>query len=557
MGEVEAHRPGSSADAQRRSDVQYAVSRVLSEAENIQDAVRGLLRALAEALGWDYAGLWLPSDDDSHLRCADTWAESDPLVGEFARASRESRFERGRGLPGKCWAEGKAMWLSAVQPDPTLPRVPVAHAANLYGGLAFPIITRDGIAGVVECFTRERETVTPELLRFTESIGRQFGQFLQRRAVEERLEENEARYSAIVNGALDAIIAMDEDGFVLEFNPAAERMFGFSRQEALGREMAAMIVPSGLRDAHRAGLRRYRTSGTSSLIERRLELQGLHRDGHEFPVELTIARVRIGARWTFLGYLRDITERQHNERERELLMEREREAYEAAVSANALKDEFLAALSHELRTPLNAILGWSAMLTKGVVAPERFLKIATTIHRNAEAQQRLVEDMLDVSAFLAGRMRMQIEEITLDQPVTSAWEIVRPAAVAKRVNVDLAVPPIQLRGDRMRLQQVFWNLLGNAVKFTPRGGSITVTGALQQRMVVVAVTDTGLGIDPTFLPYVFDRFRQGRDSRWQGGLGLGLAIVKQIVEAHGGTVSADSRGPGLGACFTVRIPTES
>jgi PAS domain S-box-containing protein len=542
--------------AQRRADVQYAVSRVLGEAATVEQAVRQLLPALGNALGWDYAGLWLPDDTGTSLVCADTWTIANPAVEAFADASREWKFEPGHGLPGKCWAANEAMWLSAVQPEPQLPRVQFARAANLFGGLAFPITNRDGVAGVVECFTRERETVTPELLRLTESIGRQIGQFLQRRAAEEQLEANEARYSAIANWALDAIVVIDEQGNVLEFNPAAERMFGYSREQAIGREMAAMLIPQQFRDAHRAGLRHHRESAESSILERRLELRACHRDGSEFPVELTITRMRAGDRWTFLGFIRDITERQRSERERDALMVSEREARDAAVAANAMKDEFLAALSHELRTPLNAILGWTSMLMKGAVEPERFLKIAATVHRNADAQRQLVDDMLDISAFLAGRMRLQVEELTLDQPVARAWEVVRPAAEGKHVSVNIAVPPIRVRGDAMRLQQVFWNLLGNAVKFTPRDGRVTVSARVENAIALIDVTDNGVGIDPGFLPHVFDRFRQGRDSRSLGGLGLGLAIVKQIVEAHGGTVAVQSGGAGQGTSFSITIAVD-
>jgi PAS domain S-box-containing protein len=552
---TEVFRSSDQADAQRRADVQLAVSRVLGEARTVDDAVPALLPALAEALNWDYAALWLVAE--RHLLCADTWTIDDPETAAFARESGAGRLESGQGLPGRCWAERTAIWLSAAQQDPTLPRLALARQARLFGGLAFPVVNVNGVVGVVECFTREPETITPELLRLAEALGRQIGQFLQRRAAEERLEENEARYAAIVNGALDAIIAIDENGEIVEFNTAAEQMFGYLREDAVGHEMATLIIPPALRDAHRAGLRRHQQSGRSPLLERRVELMACRRDGSQFAVELTITRMRVREHWRFLGFVRDISERKQHEREREGLIAREREAHDEARSANALKDEFLAALSHEIRTPLNAVLGWSDLLLKGTVEPERVRHIARIIKRNAAVQHRLIEDMLDLSTFVSGRMRIGAEPVLIAEPVHAACDVVRPAAEAKHVRLVSTIPPVRVIGDKMRLQQVFWNLLTNAVKFTPTGGSVAAAGQVDGDQAVIRVTDTGCGIEAAFLPFVFDRFRQGARFAATGWRRPGPRIVKQIVEAHGGTVTAHSDGIGRGATFTVSMPLES
>lgn len=322
--------------------------------------------------------------------------------------------------------------------------------------------------------------------------------------------------------------------------------------------MAELIIPPEMRDAHREGLRRQRESGESGesgesrILERRLELRACRRDGSQFAVELTISRFEGHGEGAFIGFLRDITERQRHAEEREALLVRERAALHDASAASRLKDEFLAALSHELRTPLNAILGWAQMLESGAVAPERIPRAIGAVRRNAEVQQQIVNDMLDLSAFITGRVRLSLEPIAVNKPIAAAWESTKPAADAKRVTMSVSLPDAIVAGDALKLQQVFWNLFGNAVKFTPPGGTIRVTGAVEGQSVKVRVRDSGSGIDAAFLPFVFDRFRQAPNSR--GGLGLGLAIVRQIVEAHGGTVSAHSDGPGRGTAFVVELP---
>ena len=241
---------------------------------------------------------------------------------------------------------------------------------------------------------------------------------------------------------------------------------------------------------------------------------------------------------------------------RDLLMALHRARGEAE-SANQLKDEFLLTLSHELRTPLNAILGWTSMLVRGQIPPNRLARVFQSLDRNAQAQAQLIADVLDVSRIITGKLQMQSAVVDVCEIVARAVDTVRPAAAAK--GIVIVVPDAAdcfIRGDPDRLQQVFWNLLSNAIKFTPAGGSVTVTVARDSGSVAVAVGDTGIGIPSEFVPFVFDRFRQAdqRTTRAHGGLGLGLSIVKQLTELHGGSVTASSAGPGLGARFEVRLP---
>jgi PAS domain S-box-containing protein len=234
-------------------------------------------------------------------------------------------------------------------------------------------------------------------------------------------------------------------------------------------------------------------------------------------------------------------------------------ARETAEIANRLKDEFLATVSHELRTPLNAVLGWTSLLRSTQMDDSRRTKALETIDRNARLQQKIVEDLLDVSRIVAGQLRLEKEPMPFRPVVESAIESIRPLAAAKSIGltVELGDDPAILIGDHARLQQVIWNLLSNAIKFTPEGGAVRVALDVIESRVELAVADTGVGIAPAFLPHVFERFRQEdqRVTRAHGGLGLGLAIVRHLTEMHGGSVAAVSAGEGKGATFIVRLPT--
>ena len=253
----------------------------------------------------------------------------------------------------------------------------------------------------------------------------------------------------------------------------------------------------------------------------------------------------------------EIAERVRIEKERLALLEREQLARTQAESVNRMKDEFLATLSHELRTPLNAILGWAHLLTTGKADPSTAQRALNVIRNNAMAQSQLIEDILDVSRIIGGKLRLNLAPVRLRDVMEAALDSVVPAAEAKGITIDRQLEDLDpIAGDRDRLQQVFWNLLSNAVKFTPRDGRVTVRVARFEHDALISVEDTGIGITAEFLPYVFDRFSQadGSATRRHGGLGLGMAIVRYLVELHGGTVRAESAGENRGATFTASIP---
>ena len=302
------------------------------------------------------------------------------------------------------------------------------------------------------------------------------------------------------------------------------------------------------------------------LLKGAISRQELPRAVHN-AVEKVALRRKVEERTAELAEANEALQKMYGEQEElvrqrtaelSLAMVREQEARKQAEEANRIKDEFLATLSHELRTPLNAILGWAQVLRTGQVDEGTTARALEAVERNARAQAQLISDLLDVSRIITGKLRLELKPVELPRIIDAALDSVRPAADAKgiriRLALDRAVGP--LVGDPDRLQQVIWNLLSNAIKFTPQGGSVEVRLGQREGQAEIAVQDTGAGIRPDFVPYVFDRFRQAESSttRQHGGLGLGLSIVRHMVELHGGTVRVESPGEGHGATFTVRLP---
>jgi PAS domain S-box-containing protein len=369
-------------------------------------------------------------------------------------------------------------------------------------------------------------------------------------------EEEARRLAAIIEATTDFVAVTDIEGPLVYVNRAGRRMVGLPEEGGTEGYRRGSLSPAWVYERTRRewlpeALREGSASGEGALLTL---------DGKEIPVSFVLLVHRDGAgepRYVST-VARDISERKRAEAERELLLAREQAARVQAEEANRLKDEFLATLSHELRTPLTAILGWAHMLKAGGLDEKTARRAVEIVERNALVQRQLVEDVLDVSRIVTGQLRIEQDAVELLDVVQAALDSVRPAAGAKRVELQCSFDPRagRVTGDAARLQQVVWNLLSNAVKFTPSGGVVRIAVERLLAQTRITVSDTGQGIAPDFLPYVFDRFRQadGSTTRQHGGLGLGLAIVRHLVEAHGGSVHAYSAGAGQGATFTVDLP---
>jgi PAS domain S-box-containing protein len=367
--------------------------------------------------------------------------------------------------------------------------------------------------------------------------------------------EAQAYLAAIVGCSDDAIMSKNLDGVIQSANGAAERLFGYTAAELIGRNIR-ILIPEERQVEEDVILARIRRG---ERIEH-FETVRVAKDGRRLDISLTVSPV-LDSQGRIIGVskiARDITEKKRAAAERERLLEAERVARGEAERASRVKDEFVAMVSHELRTPLNAILSWTELMMRGRDDPKVMERGLEVVARNTRVQAQLISDLLDVSRIVAGKLRLDIQNLDLPSIVSDAVDTVRQDAAAKNIEIrtDLAVSG-PLAGDPARIQQVVWNLLSNAVKFTPPGGSISVAVREVGTQAEIVVSDDGAGISAEFLPHVFDRFLQADRSTTKryGGLGLGLAIVKHLVELHGGRVSAESGGPGKGSSFTIRLPT--
>jgi PAS domain S-box-containing protein len=372
--------------------------------------------------------------------------------------------------------------------------------------------------------------------------------------------DSKERIRLLIEGVEDyAILMLDSQGRVISWNSGAERITGYREHEILGSDLSVFFPPEDIK----TGKPRHLLEAAAA--EGRCEDEGwrVRKDNSRYWASAVTT-----ALWDEMGQLRgfakvthDITRRKEAEEERERLLRQEKEAREEAESAGRLKDEFLATISHELRTPLTSILGWARLFSIGKVPDHQIRQGMDVIAKNAQAQAQLIDDILDTSRIITGRLQLDAQPVEIDRILQAVVDVVRPSAELKGVDLNVVIHARRevVLGDAGRLRQAIWNLLSNAVKFSNEGGRVEARLARAGNQVEITVSDNGVGIDPQFMPHIFERFRQadGGHTRGYGGLGLGLAITRHIVEMHGGGVSASSSGKGQGATFKIRLPLTS
>jgi len=385
----------------------------------------------------------------------------------------------------------------------------------------------------------------------------------------EQAEQTWGLLAAIVESSEDAVVSKTLNGIVTSWNSAAERLFGFSADEMIGQSITR-VIPQELLHEEEEILSKLRKGERID----RYETARVTKEGRRLEISLTISPIR-DSRGNIVGAAKiahDITERRNAERERqkreallsklvaerELFLESERAARSEAERLGHLKDEFLATLSHELRTPLNAIQGWATLLQQPNVSPGDLARGLQVIERNVRVQADFINDLLDMSRIISGKLHLDVQPLFLHEVINNAIETVRQSALSKNIRIQpmLDTRIGLVRGDPTRLQQILWNLLSNAIKFTPKAGRVQVILESVNSHAEVSIEDTGVGIKAEFLPHVFERFRQAdaATTRQFGGLGLGLSLVKSLVELHGGSVRVKSPGENQGSTFIVSLP---
>jgi len=587
---------------ERRLEAQFQVSRILASSDSMSTAAPALLQAIGESVGWELGQLWTVDRPANVLRCLAAWRLPSATDGGFEEASRSRTFSRGKGLPGRIWETRTSEWIADIATEANFARAPFAARAGLRSAFGLPIMVDHEVSGVMEFFSCNNHTPDQSLLGIMNIIGQQIGHFVERKRIEEeraQSHDREQRARLEIETAIDrmkrvqtvtdvalAHLSMDEllaelltrvreamnvdTVAILLLEPSGDELLAWAAKGLEEEVEMGVRIPVGAGFAGKVSATKrpviINDIENADILNPLLREKGIRALlGVPLLVEGRVIGVMHTGRFTCSQFTDDdtrllqlVADRIALAIDNARLFEEERTARREAEAANRAKDEFLTTLSHELRTPLTPIIGWIHMIRNGILPDKETIHGLSVIDKNSQALKRLINDLLDMSAILSGKMRMEDLPVSLEQVVREAVETVRPLAAAGNIEIAINFHDWHnevVSGDRARLVQVFWNLLHNAVKFSSAGGRVEVDVSASEFETIVQIQDKGQGIAPEFLPFVFERFRQadGSKTRAHGGLGLGLALVKSFVESHKGTVEAESEGTG-GSRFTVRLP---
>ncbi|MDQ6788451.1 MAG: PAS domain-containing protein [Acidobacteriota bacterium] len=521
----------------------------IGAALNLDEDLRSVLRrctdALVEHLGVAFARIWTHNESENTL-------ELEASSGLYTHLDgAHSRVPVGKFKIGLIAEERKPHLTNEVLSDERVSDKEWAKREGMIAFAGYPLILEDRLVGVMSAFARK--PLTNVTLQAMESVSNAIANGIERKKSEAALRESELQLRTLADAVPQLVWMAEADGFIFWYNERWYSYTGTAPKDMEGWGWQSVHDPEILPQV----MERWTQSiATGKKFEMEFPLRGADGKFRWFLTRVNPLRDSQNRIVRWFGTNTDIDDQRSAAKERERLLESEQAARAEAENANRLKDDFLATLSHELRTPLTSILGWSRMLGAGQLDGEQASRALETIERNAKAQSQLIEDVLDVSRIVSGKMRLNVRLVDLFEVIETAIDAVRPAADAKNIRLQRILDSNvgKISGDSDRLQQIIWNLLSNAIKFTPKGGRVQIKLERVNSHVELVVADNGQGIDPEVLPFIFERFRQSDSTttRAHGGLGLGLAIVRHLVELHGGSVAAASSGQG--STFTVCFP---
>jgi two-component system CheB/CheR fusion protein len=519
-----------------RLAIERGVAQALAESGTPDAAFTKVLECFAKEFPISVGEIWWPTRD-RRLERALFYVSPPSAKERFGKEFGECEFESGEQLVGRVFEEGKAVWCTDVADPDTFMRREVAANLGLVAGFGFPIRAGRDVLGVVAIFSQDRLSADESLLNTLEALGRSMGEFMARWDVESRAK----RLAAITASSHDAIISYDFDGKVTEWLVGAEQLFGYSAAEMVGNSIDTIIL-----EERRAEMRNIMARIRNGEVVDPYEATRVRKDGTVLDISIRSSPV-FDAEGNLVGISssdRDITKQKDVERR--------------LVMADRQKDEFLAMLGHELRNPLATIRSAAELLKLSPGNPDRLARTQAVLERQSAHMAKLLDGLLDVSRIIRGTIHLDRETIDLATICRDVCSDVIERIPGRNLDIRTLLPPgpVWLNADPVRVAQIVDNLLTNAVKYTPDGGSITVTLSRANGTAVLSIRDTGVGIARDLLPDIFEVFRQAKQSldRSHGGLGLGLALVKSLAELHDGTVEALSEGPDRGAEFIVRLP---
>jgi two-component system, sensor histidine kinase and response regulator len=453
--------------ADRRQALQHAVAKVLAASSTVEQAVPELLQTIVVSLDWHIGLFWSVRADRQAITCAHSWSVDTTIVQDFLKASQANVYTSGSGLPGRCWARGEPVWVEDVVRDPGVSRGPGETMDRLHTACAFPVWLRANVFGVMEFFSRDTHPLDWDLLKALGTVGSQIGLFIERIEVEAALHENETRTRLIIDTALDAVITTDCDGRVSEWNAQAERIFGWSAHEVIGRNLADTIMSLASRPVYVEHLQRLlppRDMPTANML---VELVGIRRDGREFPIELAMTPLPVEDFVIFSAFIRDITGRKEAEQslkdyaqQLEYINQQLDAALREAKSATEAKSSFLATMSHEIRTPMNGVIGMTGLLLDTSLTGEQ-REYAETVRTCGDHLLMIINDILDFSKIEAGKLDLEVIEFDLRLAIEESLDLLAERASSKGLNLAClfhAEVPRNLLGDPGRLRQVVMNL---------------------------------------------------------------------------------------------------